>query len=178
MSKQFFLPTIAYSAIDAINRVAAGQGSVRYAMATAHADYNGHHVRVYFNAYRQYWLAEYQWGERVVLNRGSLMNCIAAAMQEYKRGALGTTVSFSIQTEDAFGKAPVVSDEEIEAIKKLGFQEGSEDITKLDWWTWKHEEACSAYRLETQGFAAISKLIKAETKEEYLAALYRKEVAA
>lgn len=90
--QNYWLPTVPMTLIDAINRRAAATGSVMYAVQTAHADYNGHYVRVYFNDYRGYWLAEYQWGERVVLRRGTAQECLRAAHDYYKRGDKGSTV--------------------------------------------------------------------------------------
>lgn len=95
MKNQLWLPTIPMTLIDKINRKAAAEGSVYLAMKSANADYNGHYVTVGFNEYRKYWVAEYHWGERVVLARGTAKDCIREAHAEYARGSKGCTVVLS-----------------------------------------------------------------------------------
>src|SRR5215470_7087423 len=51
---RYWLPTRPYTLVDAVNRCAAATGSVRYAMLAADANYNGHHVTVTYNNYRDY----------------------------------------------------------------------------------------------------------------------------
>lgn len=41
-SKEYHLPVIPFSPIDALNRRAAAVGSIGYAEAASHANYNGH----------------------------------------------------------------------------------------------------------------------------------------
>ncbi len=88
----FHMPERPYSPIDSLNRRAAALGSPRYAQLAAGANYNGHRVAVQFNTYKQYWTAEYFWAGRVVLARGKFAACLAAALAEYKRDALGSSV--------------------------------------------------------------------------------------
>lgn len=97
----YHLPTIAYTPIDALNRRAAAVGSPGYAQAAAYADYNGHRVTVTWNDYRGYYIAEYFWAGRVVLARGTFAQCLTAALAEYGRGALGTSVWATVQADDA-----------------------------------------------------------------------------
>lgn len=53
-TREWWLPTAPYSAIDAYNRAALATGSARYAQIGAHADYNGHayHARVAIKRHR------------------------------------------------------------------------------------------------------------------------------
>ncbi len=172
-----------YSIIDAINRVAASTGSMGYAMAAGSADYNGHHVRVYWNEYRGYWLAEYQWGERVVLTRGSLENALRAAAREYGRGAKGASATAFVDLATMHVKATVADLEAAVAVAEgLGYvverltgadleAERSKEyatVKAADWWTWKHASAAEAVRLEKQGFPAISALLAATDADDYM----------
>jgi hypothetical protein len=80
------------SLVDAINARALATGSMRGAMAGHSADYNGHFIRVDWNSYKGYWLAEYTWAGRNVLARGSFEQCLDAALEEHARGASFSTV--------------------------------------------------------------------------------------
>lgn len=117
MPTTYWLPTIPYSLIDAINRMAAATGSVSYAQKATYADYNGHSVTIAFNTYRKYWTCEYYWGERVVLQRGSFEDCVRAGVEEYKRGAKGAQVLVTI-----------ADDSQAEQLTALGFVPWSKDI--------------------------------------------------
>jgi len=159
---QFCLPMRPYGVIDAINRVAAATGSWGYAQAASDADYNGHFVKVYYNGYRGYWLAEYTWGGRNVLRRGSLADCLAAAKKEYDRGALGCTVVAYKRDEHEL---------EIDfegACRSIGMVE--ED--SREWYTDLHKEVGAALRLEKSlSIPATAALIETsragEGKAEY-----------
>lgn len=97
---EFYAPIIPYNLTEAINRMALATGSLRGAAAGASADFNGHYVTVSFNTYRNYYVAEYMWAGRVVLARGTLAACVAAAMAEYRRGAKGAMVAIKVREED------------------------------------------------------------------------------
>lgn len=157
----FWLPTIPYSLIDAINRMAAATGSVRYAQLAADANYNGHFVRVYFNDYRGYWLAEYQWGERCVLSRSeNLARCLEAGKAEYARGARGTTVVCHVDTES-----------DADLCRAAGFVPYSKEIEAAHYATWKDprfEKIHEARDYERYGMApAVGILANSKTVEEY-----------
>jgi hypothetical protein len=128
----FHLPTRPYSPIDCLNRRSAAQGSMRYAQAATHADYNGHSVSLRWNSYRGYYIAEYFWGERVVLCRGSFADCLAAVLYEYNRGALGSSASVNPRPDDADAIALC------EATK--GLIKGARPQQE-SWWTWRHTVA-------------------------------------
>lgn len=133
---QFHAPIIPYSPIDALNRRAAALGSPGYAMATAYADYNGHSISVSFNDYRQYYVAQYYWAGRVVLARGDAKQCISAAMKEYNKKALGTSVYVNIKKDDH---------EAIDFAKNTdGLFEGP--LPEPDFITWKHQVAAESVR--------------------------------
>ena len=140
--------------------MAAATGSVRYAMAAANADYNGHNVIVYFNDYRKYHLCEYQWGERVVLSRGSLHAALSAGASEHRRGDRGCDVrTLALNEVDA---ALAVS---------LGYVPWSEDIEKAHRATWRDTRfdlVNDAMSYEKNfGSPAISWLVNSATAEEY-----------
>ena len=138
MSKPtFHLPTRPYSPIDYLNRRSAAQGSMQYAQAASHADYNGHSVSLYWNEYRGYYLAEYQWGERVVIARGSFAQCLAATLAEYNRGALGSSASVTPRDDDA---------ESISLCESTSALISGPLPQKEPWWTWRHTVAGSCAR--------------------------------
>ena len=159
---RYHLPTIACTPVDIINRRAAATGSVGYAMQTAYANYNGHHVGVSFNTYRGYWIAEYHWGERVVIARGSLVDVLRAARDYYSRGDKGATVcvgypKFWGGTLDR--NMPAESVQQFNAIcEREGFTFGDEGPHK--WWTPKHaacaEAMSDSYRRYFPGLDGIA----------------------
>ena len=59
--KEYHVPTRPYSVIDSLNRRAAALGSPRYGMLASAANYNGHRVEVWWNSYKQCYIAEYIW---------------------------------------------------------------------------------------------------------------------
>jgi hypothetical protein len=93
MKTQFFILGKPLSVTDAINRRAAATGSVRYAMATADADYNGHPLSLYWNEYRGYYVCDYHWGERVVITRDeNFARALATAKRELARQGRGASL--------------------------------------------------------------------------------------
>ena len=166
--------------IDAVNRMAAATGSVRYAAGAAHADYNGHAVSVTFNSYKGYWIAEYMWSGRNVLARGSLVEALSAAKHEYDRGALGASVRTSYPTEKdhSSDKAPSETQEDFaklceEAGYTLDTSEGFyEEKQRASWWTPLHDKVNDAMNYERHGLApAVAFLIQASSVEDYEAKL-------
>lgn len=160
---------IPYTPIDSLNRRAAATGSPRYGMATAHADYNGHHITVWWNDYRQYYITEYFWAGRMVLARGSFKDCLNAAIAEHKRGALGTSIS--ITTKDG--------DTEADDMCKLSelVKEGPEG--KQEWYTWQHD--CAAQSVKDYCFPNSLAMIfdweimqKCNSEKEYTEAIREK----
>jgi hypothetical protein len=134
---EFHVPTRPCSPIDSLNRRAAAVGSVRYAQVSARANYNGHGVTVEFNSHRRYYTAEYYWAERHVIERGTFIECLRAALRYYDEGALGASVSVIVPAEHA------------DALKAC------ESEPRLDrgplprdpaWYTWQHECAAAAAR--------------------------------
>lgn len=141
----FHLPERAYTPIDSLNRRAAAVGSPRYGQLAAHANYNGHRVSVAFNTYRQYWTAEYFWAGRQVLARGKFADCLRAALAEYDRGALGSSVVVIVL--DGLWRA---SDEELDQAlaacrAEPRLVEGREPESP-DWYTWRHAVAAQCAR--------------------------------
>ncbi|MEE8578365.1 MAG: hypothetical protein V3S78_00290, partial [Hyphomicrobium sp.] len=114
-------------------------GSFDYAMATASADYNGHHVIV---AWRPHavggarWVAEYFWGGRFVLARGSYERCVKAAAEYYAGGDKGASVAVELDRT-----APEVFEEQRIHARLYGYEPGDlpRDVTKAAWWSATHE---------------------------------------
>ena len=97
---RFWIATRPYTLIDAINRCAAATGSVRYARQSSDASYNGHSVSVSYNSFRDYFICEHYWGERVVHCRGSMESALRAGRREYDLGHRGTVVRTGNLTPD------------------------------------------------------------------------------
>lgn len=154
---QFFLPCKPYSPIDAVNRIAAAQGSVGYAIASANADYNGHRISLSWNGFRGYYIAEYYWGERRVIVRSSdAKEAIAASIREYDRQGLGSSLHIALKPEDA------------KAAEEFPQLIHGRECPNQPWWTWKHREAGSALRTERQfGVPCVGYLLKANSEDEY-----------
>lgn len=152
------LPQIPLSPIDMINRMAAATGSVGYAQATAHGDYNGHHVMVSFKPHAvsgPTWNAEYWWAGRVVLGRGSFQRCVEAAVREYRRGARGTSVVAEVYDDEA---AAISADEQRQILQQAGFERVEKDdpaTRRAPWWTGAHEAVCDAAAWQRTGFASL-----------------------
>ena len=155
-----WLPTRSFGVIAAINRMALATGDVTRAIQGETADYNGHSVTVQFNDFRRYWVAEYQWGDRVVLDRGTLAQCLSAAKREYDRGALGAEVYVHTRHETEAAEAVAA-----------GFQPCSEAIVAAHDATWRtsmHAEVGAAMELERQlAIPAVGFLATSKTLEEY-----------
>lgn len=132
----FYAPEIPFTPIDALNRRAAAVGSVGYAQAAAGANYNGHRVTVNWNDYRGYYIAQYYWGERRVLGRGTFGEALAAALREYKRGALGCSITVS----------PREGDVEAEEIAGMTPELVLGDKDPREWYSWRHAVAASTAR--------------------------------
>lgn len=156
----FHLPIRPYTPIDALNRRAAAVGSPRYAAGASHADYNGHAVRVWWNEYRGYYIAEYQWAGRNVLARGAFVDCLRAALAEYDRGALGASVIVALRPDDAEALAICESHPRLRA--------GEEP--KPDWLTWRHNCAVDSVGMLRLIFD-WPLMEAAESEDAYLAAL-------
>lgn len=185
----FSLATRPYSVIDAVNRMAAATGSMRYATGAAHADYNGHAVSVTFNDYKGYWIAEYTWSGRNVLARGTLKEALSAAKREYDRGALGASVRASYPvglnragdflTMDALRpKAPSETEEDFAKLcEEAGYtldtaEDFRQEAARAAWWTPLHDKVNDAMSYERHGLApAVSFLVQSTTVEEYEAKL-------
>jgi hypothetical protein len=128
----FHVPTKPFTAIDAINRVHVATGSPRLAMAGESADFNGHANHIDFNWYRGYYVGEYHWAGRNVWYRGgSLASAIEAGIREYDQQGKGASLSVLVEKDADLAVA--------RAHPRL--VEGTEDVTKADWWTWQHAHA-------------------------------------
>lgn len=131
----FYAHTKPYNPIAALNRRAAACGSPRYAMLSENADYNGHYMCVSWNAYRGYYIAQYTWAGRRVLARGSFADCLSAALREYNRGAVGSSVHVEPREDDA--EAATLCRETAD----LTDQPDDEA-----WRTWQHTDAAQSVR--------------------------------
>lgn len=170
MQRRYALPSIPVTPIDLINRRAAATGSVRYAQMTEHGDYNGHYTTVSFKAHAvsgPTWNAEYYWGQRVVLGRGSFKHCIDAAVSEHKRGARGTVVAAYLDE-----LAPESLEEQKAILEAAGFKpeefvEGGEPKD----WSPKHFNVIDALHWADFGFGGLVQVALAfeGTREEWKA---------
>lgn len=168
-SVAFHLPAIPYTPIDALNRRAAAVGSPEYAQRSAHADYNGKAVRVWWNSFRRYYIAEYTWAGRNVLARGSFASCLRAALRYYEAGALGSSVRIVLREGDR--------DAEEICRQTPQIREGHEG--DLAWLTWRHTMAAQCVRdyANPGGSAYLFDweiMQSAQSREEYLAAVKAK----
>lgn len=138
-TESWHLPIIEYSAVDMVNRWAAASGSFDYAMATASADYNGHHVTVGWRPHAMggaRWVAEYFWGGRFVLGRGSLDQAMKAAAEYYATGDKGASVAVELDAT-----APQTLEEQRIIARSYEYECGElpRDVTKAAWWSATHE---------------------------------------
>lgn len=143
----FHLPQRPYSPIDAHNRAAAAKGSPSYAQATHYADYNGHHVTLSWNEYRQYYVAEYYWGGRVVIGRGDFDSCLKAVLDDYARGALGSSAAIYVRaTDEAALAAARAAPGVVEG--SLWRNAGNDALREVgrEWWTWRHQVGVESAR--------------------------------
>jgi hypothetical protein len=170
--QEFHLPQKPYSVIDAINRHAAGQGSVGCAIAAADANYNGHAIIMGWNNYRRYYICEHHWGERVVHARGTAEEVLRVAVDEYKQQGRGATLNVWLKPQDAHLAA------------KYNLLPGRE-ASPQTWRTPLHAELLGAAMYERNGLCpAFAFLANSQTVEEYrlkikaFFALHRRMVAA
>lgn len=164
----FYLPTVPFSVIDAVNRYAAATGSPRYACASSGADYNGHHVAVTFNTFRGYWIAEYMWAGRNVIGRGSLAEALTEGKRLHARGAKGATVTAVYPEPRASDRhvAPEARDWFSTVCRAAGMLEGSEG--RPAWRTELHDLVSDAFNCEAHfGVPAIGFLTQARDAADY-----------
>lgn len=172
----YHLPVRPYSPIDALNRRAAATGSIRYAEAAAHADYNGHHVRLTWNSYRSYYVAEYFWAERVVIARGSFAECLDATLREYRKGALGASAEVCPRDDDAEAVALCEATEGLATGSGWEDEPGGMKRLVAPWRTWQHECAEESARDAANPGAMVmlfdwALMQSAKSRAEYEAAL-------
>lgn len=167
---RYWLPTIPYTVIDAINRHAAATGSMRYAAMAADSNYNGHDVSVCFNEFRGYWITEDYWAGRRVHARGSVDVALQAGKREYARGAKGCVV----RTGELSGEAAKTAE-------ALGYVEWSSEIEVshlATWYTALHAEVGQAARMEQSGLGSHTAwLANSKNLEEYKATCEAYKVA-
>lgn len=175
---KFHIPTKPYTIVDAINRRACAQGSMRYAQLTADADYNGHALSLTWNDYRGYYVGEYYWGERVVFARSpDFATALAATKREFERQGRGA--SCRVTVGDAYATREIASqmtrehdfaaDLVVARADEL-LREGEEGSPewRADWkWT-KLQDAFMTEKF-SPWIAATAHLIRATTEEEYAA---------
>lgn len=147
MSLHYHLPEIELSPLDVINRRAAATGSVRYAQLTASSDYNGHPITISFKPHAiggPKWNAEYHWGERIVIGRGSMNACLESAKAEYNRGAGGCCVRVYLNEE-----APESIHAQRLLCEDLGYVRGKLP-DRPAWWTGTHTAVSDSIRWDKQ----------------------------
>ena len=107
------------TAIGLINKILTATGSTAGALSSEFADFNGHHITVSFNDYKEYWIAYYYWAGRRVLARGSFSECVGAALDANKTNGEGGCVVVYCQNE-----------EQVAACKEANLFEHSEEAEK------------------------------------------------
>lgn len=119
-------------------------GSIRGAIASSSADFNGHSLSLYWNDYRRYYVVEYYWGERRVICRSEDFNvALKAAKEEFSRQGRGASLKVSPRDID------------VELAKKdEDLIEGKEE--NKEWYTWKHKQVASALRLHTDHLLIVA----------------------
>jgi hypothetical protein len=156
---RYWLPTIPYNLVDAVNRHAAATGSIRYAQLATHADYNGHMLS-FTRTVHGYWTLTYFFGERCTLARGTVADCLRAAAEEYKRGAKGTV-----------SVTPDLTTEEAAVATSLGFVPWSKEIEEAHLATWYsdlHKLVGEAAREEEHfGPGAMGILLQSKSARDY-----------
>ena len=164
MPHKFWIPTRPYSVIDAVNRMCAATGSTRTAMLSAHANYNGHAVKVWWNNFRRYFIASYRWSGEVYLARGDFETCARAGKAQHDRGERGSVVRLEAAT-----------DEQAAAALALGYEPWSEEIEKAHDATWRtdrHDLVNDAISLDRHfHIGAIGLLVQASDATDYQARL-------
>lgn len=154
-SELWHLPTIPFTAVDIIDRRSAATGSVKRARLAANSGYNGHRVFVEFWPHQLSgpgWRAEYQWGERVVIARGSLDSCLAAVAAHHTRGARGTAVHIKLTDRSSNVRGRIVHPPESIrgqriAAATIGAIPGAEPpLETAAWWTGTHSAVMDALR--------------------------------
>lgn len=151
----FVLPTKPYTIVDAINRMALATGSVRNAARGGDADYNGHHVRIWWNSIRRYWVADYTWGGSHVIARGELAICLRSAAAFYEGQGRGASVEVRTATEADAGLALAA-----------GYIPAEEE--DRSWRDWKFDLVNQALEMERHGFGPYTAhLIQATSREDY-----------
>lgn len=173
---KFYIPTKPYTIVDAINRRACAEGSMRYAQLTSNASYNGHALSLTWNDYRGYYVGQYYWGERVVFARSAdFATALAATKREFERQGRGASCCVTVGYEPEWSRSKWTTDHNFAADCAVGraddvLREGTEP-TPLPFMTdWKWGRLQHAFLAErfTPGTAATSHLIRCETEEEYL----------
>jgi hypothetical protein len=146
----FHLPVKPYDIVGAINRSAAATGSVRYAMAAAHADYNGHGLTLAWNDYRGYYVGEYFFGGREVIVRSpDFAEALAASKKFYADQGMGASLRVHPREQDV----PL-------ARADADLIEGEENVRTKDWWTWKHDRVSEALRSRTDDLLIAARDLK------------------
>lgn len=153
--RRFVLPTKPLTLVDAINRMALATGSARTAAIGGDADYNGHPLRVWWNSYRGYWIADYFWGGAHVVARGDLADCLRVASSFYAGQGRGASVEVTVTTD---------------ADAELAIAAGYIPVDDEDrsWHDWRFDEVASALAMERHGFGPYTAhLIQATSREDY-----------
>jgi hypothetical protein len=169
-SERWELKPIPLTPVDLVNRRAAAEGSMRFAMLASDADYNGHAVTITHKPHAMsgpIWNSEYFWAGRRVLGRGSFARCVEAAVREYQRGAHGTTVVAFVSDEDE----NTTAEEQRQILRDAGFYPTPDfdPYAKPDYWTGTHDAVCDTMHWVKWGHADMIPFALAfeGTKEEW-----------
>jgi hypothetical protein len=160
----FWVPTKPFTAIDAMNRMSAATGSIRSAIASGDADYNGHCVEVWFNDYKGYWIGHYTWNGTCVIARGTLREVLTVAVREFAGMGRGAEIRVEVPEDQiteallVFADFPAIQPRTPETIA----------AHNATWRTWKHD-AVNAVLSSMKWFGPVEFEAwgKSETLEEF-----------
>jgi hypothetical protein len=157
--KAFHLPQKPFDVVAMVNRIALATGSMSGAAAGESAPCNGHANVVSWNRLRGYYVGEYFWaGRQVWCRTSSFSEALARALAEFDRQGAGATMVIVPRPQDVHVA---------EACPRLMTPEAAEAV-RMTWWTWKHDEAATALRMQRLfGTPDVAHLIAAADPADY-----------
>lgn len=174
----FWIPTKPTSLEDTLRRARVSNGTFSAGMAQGSSI--GHCLTLVWNDYRQWYVGEYYWGERVVLVRSrSLAEALPTMVEAYDRGAPGTSLHVCPRTDkiEVLNKEGVVTKVEtrFEADWELAaahprLQVYTKEIEKAledTWRTWKHRVVGEALVWEKNMGVPVQLMLDAESPEDW-----------
>lgn len=163
---RYVLPTKPYSVIDAINRHAAATGSVRYAMASEGASYNGDNASLVWNDYHQGWQSYFTWAGLHYLVHAQEHARTEDVLRRLKRWYDGQGRGASVVA--SIGGAPVGKQAEFRALAaQYGFILPEQE--DASWVTWLHGAVCDVFLYERNLGIPVKLALESSSLEEWKA---------